>query len=259
MSFTKPSHQLHSVKDVLAGHHVVTWILIAFAAGTVNAGAFLACERFITHVSGVVTQIGLHAGSWWRLTEYLFVLVAFVVGAMASVIPLQGRTLRGKTPAYGLPLWIVSAILVGVAILGSKGVFGPIGGRLDETGDFALLAVIAFAMGLLNATVASTTALAVRTTHMTGPATDFGVHLATATFTSGEERKLALRLALLRGGKIAGFAIGAAAMIPCVRAFGHAAFAFPAVVIVIAILRSYAPKVATLRAFSAFAHPMERT
>jgi len=37
------------------------------------------------------------------------------------------------------------------------------------------MALLAFAMGLMNATVATTTSLAVRTSHMTGPASDFGV------------------------------------------------------------------------------------
>ena len=38
-----------------------------------------------------------------------------------------------------------------------------------------LLSLLAFAMGLQNAAVASTTGLAVRTTHLTGPATDLGI------------------------------------------------------------------------------------
>jgi len=252
MSSTQSPHILHSTTDVLSRRHMFSWLLIAFAAGAVNAGAFIACERFITHMTGIITQVGLHSGAWWRMAEYILVLAAFVLGAMASVIPLQGRTLRGKPPSHALPLWTVAVILAGIAAVGSTGVFGPIGGQLDEAADFALLGVIAFAMGLLNASVASTTALAVRTTHMTGPATDLGVHLATATFSAGEERRTALRLALLRGGKIAAYAFGAAAMLPFVFGFGHAAFLFPAIVIAVPIARSYSPRTSSRPAFNGF-------
>jgi uncharacterized membrane protein YoaK (UPF0700 family) len=173
------------------------------------------------------------------MTEYLFVLAAFVLGAMASVVPLQGRTLRGKAAIHALPIWLVSMLLVAVACAGTLGAFGPIGGALEEGKDFVFLAAMAFAMGLLNASVASTTALAVRTTHMTGPATDFGVHLGTAVFSAGADRRKALQLAGLRGGKIAAFAIGAAAMLPLIHTAGHAAFAAPAALIAVAATRSY--------------------
>jgi hypothetical protein len=44
---------------------------------------------------------------------------------------------------------------------------------------------------------------------------------------------------MLRGGKIVAFALGAVAMIPVVSRLGHAAFAAPAAIIVLATWRSY--------------------
>ena len=232
---------VHPPSEVLSLRHGPSWILLALAAGSVNAGAFLACERFVAHLTGTVTRIGLDAGAWKLVLDYGLVLVSFIVGAMASVLAVQARVIRRKRPMPGLTLALVAAILVGVAAIGKAGAFGPVGGLAGTGPNFLLLCILAFAMGLMNATVASTTALSIRTTHMTGPASDFGVHLATAWFATGEERVQALRNAALRGGKIAAFAVGAMLMVHVMPAFGYAAFVLPAACVVIAAVRSFLP------------------
>lgn len=213
--------------------------MLAFAAGAVNAGAFLASESFVTHVTGTVTRIGLDVGMLPLLLDYLVVLVCFIAGAATSVLAIDGRRHRGKRALWAMPLSIVGAILVAVAVAGSLGAFGAFGGSVEQPLDFLFLSVLAFAMGLQNAAVATTTGLAVRTTHMTGPATDFGVHLATAYFAAGEARKSALRGAMLRGGKILCFALGAAAMVPLARSVGYAGFLLPAAIVTIATALSF--------------------
>jgi uncharacterized membrane protein YoaK (UPF0700 family) len=216
-------------------------MVLALAAGCVNAGAFIACERFVTHVTGTVTRIGLDSGVLGLMGDYMLVLMSFISGAMASVLAIQGRALRGKRPLHALPLLIVATVLLVTALVGHLGAFGPIGGRSEEPIDFALLCVLAFAMGLMNASVASSTALAVRTTHMTGPASDLGVHLATAWLTTGHDRTQALRLAALRGGKVFSFGLGAALMVLAMRMLGYLAFVAPATFVLIATARSFLP------------------
>ncbi len=232
---------LHSASAVLSRRHAPSMLLLALSAGAVNAGAFAACDRFVTHVTGTATRIGIDLGRWLLMAEYCAVLLAFIAGAMASVVAIQGRALRGKRPLHAVPLWVTAATLVAVGLLGSRGFFGPLGGTVEEPGDFALLIALAGAMGLMNAAVASSTAIAVRTTHMTGPATDFGVSLAVAMFSRGSKRREALGLAALRGGKVAAFITGAALMFPLMTAVGHAAFIAPAAVIALAALRSFVP------------------
>jgi uncharacterized membrane protein YoaK (UPF0700 family) len=83
-------------------------------------------------------------------------------------------------------------------------------------------------MGLQNAAVASTTGLAVRTTHLTGPATDLGIHLGAVWLSTGDERRAALRGAALRGGKVLAFMAGAVLAVPLVRACGFLALVAPA-------------------------------
>ena len=233
---------LHRASDVLSLRHGPSWMLLALAAGSVNAGAFVACERFVTHITGIVSRIGLDAGVWALMLEYALVLVSFIAGAMTSVLAIQARVLRGKRPLHALPLFSVAAVLAAVGFAGHLGAFGPIGGQVEEVTDFGFLCILAFAMGLMNASVATSTALSVRTTHMTGPATDFGVHLATAWLTTGDERKNALQLAALRGGKLASFCLGAVLMVPAMRSLGYLAFAVPAGLVLVATVRSFTPK-----------------
>lgn len=233
---------LHGASDVLSLRHGPSWMLLALAAGAVNAGAFLACESFISHVTGIVSRIGLDVGAGELLLEYALALVAFIAGAMMSVLAIQGRVIHGKRPLHAFPLIAVAIVLGAVSFAGHMGAFGRIGGQVEETTDLAFLCVLAFAMGLMNASVASSTALAVRTTHMTGPATDLGVHLAVAWLATAEERKAALRLAALRGGKLVFFFLGAALMVPAVRALGYLAFVAPAGLVLVATARSFFPR-----------------
>jgi uncharacterized membrane protein YoaK (UPF0700 family) len=183
----------------------------------------------------------MDAGLWSLMAEYGVVVLCFIAGAMASVLFLQGRNERGKQPLHAVPLVVVSLMLAGVALAGNAGAFGEFGASVEQPSDFLFLSLLSFAMGLQNASVASITGLAVRTTHMTGPASDLGVHLATAYYANGEARRSSLRGAALRAGKIAAFATGAALMIPAVRAGGYLAFLIPGVIIFVANALSFIP------------------
>lgn len=230
---------LHGPESVFSLRHAPSWMLLAFSAGSVNAIAFFACARFVTHVTGTTTRIGMDAGSITLALDYLVVLLCFVAGAMTAAAMLDGRHHSNKRPLYALPLVIVAAVLASVAAAGSLGVFGPFAGSVEGPRDFAFLSILAFAMGLQNAAVATSTGLVVRTTHMTGPATDLGVHLATALYAAGDVRKTALRHAALRGGKIVSFTVGGAAGAVLASTLAYAAFFVPAAVVVAATALSF--------------------
>lgn len=230
---------LHSLQAVFSLRHAPSWLLLAFAAGSVNAIAFFACSRFVTHVTGTVTRIGIDSHTVELVVDYAIVLGCFVIGAMTSAVAIDGRHHQNKRPLYALPLVSVAVVLSAVALAGTYGVFGDFGGDVEGPRDFGLLSILAFAMGLQNAAVATSTGLVVRTTHMTGPATDLGIHLATALHVEGDARTTALRHAGLRAGKIMSFAMGGAA-----GAFGavtlqYAAFFLPAAVIMTAASLSF--------------------
>jgi uncharacterized membrane protein YoaK (UPF0700 family) len=230
---------LHSESQALSWRHGPSWLLLALAAGAANAGAFLVCERFIASVTSTASRVGLNVGAWTAMAEYLMLLGAFVMGAMLSVLPVQARLLRGKRALYAVPLLTVSGVLTIAALAGQRGAFGELGVRTGDAREFVLLCSLALAMGLMNATVSSSTELSLRATHMTGQATDFGVHLVVAWWSRGPERARELRLALLRGGKLVAFSLGAVLMVPSVQAWGYLAFLLPALLVLLATLNSY--------------------
>ena len=217
--------------------------MLAFAAGAVNAGALLACQRFVSHVTGSITLIGIDAGTWWLAAEYALVLGCFVLGAASSVLAIEAPLRAARRPLHHLPLVVVASIVAATAWAGHLGAFGAFGGAIEEPPDFVLLSVLGFAMGLQNATVATSTGMAIRTTHMTGPATDFGVALGTAFVAKGPERATTLRGAAMRAGKIVGFALGGVAMVPLCAALTWLAFLLPAAIVAAATLLSFVPKV----------------
>ncbi|HVJ89084.1 MAG TPA: YoaK family protein [Labilithrix sp.] len=230
---------LHAPQAVFSLRHAPSWLLLAFAAGSVNATAFLASARFVTHVTGTVSRIGMDSNSVVLALDYGVVLGCFVIGAMAAAALLDGRHLSGKRPLYAVPLLAVSGLLAAVAVFGMFGFFGAFGGAVEGTSDFAFLSILAFAMGLQNAAVATSTGLVVRTTHMTGPATDLGMHLVTALYAGGEVRDTALRHAALRAGKIAAFTIGAAVGGALTPTAEYAAFLLPSAIVAGATLLSF--------------------
>ncbi len=228
---------LHTPHSVLSLRHAPSWLLLAASAGSVNAIAFLACARFVTHLTGTVSRIGIDAGT--VALDYGLVLGCFVLGAMSSATLIEVRYQRRQQPLYVLPLAIVAAILALLALAGKAGLFGQFGGSVEGPHDLAFLAIVAFAMGLQNASVATSTGMLVRTTHMTGPATDMGVHLATALHSEGEPRLVALQNASLRAGKITAFTVGAAAGAALAGTFGYGALVVPALLIAVASALSF--------------------
>jgi uncharacterized membrane protein YoaK (UPF0700 family) len=199
---------LFEPKEVFLRRNLVSWAALCFASGTVNAGALQACRRLITHVTGIATRIGADVGQWKLLIEYAIVLNAFLFGALTASFWIVKRVRRGVGPAYAVPLFAVAGLLVVTASLGHAGAFGPFGTTVETAGDFVLLALLAFASGLQNAAIGLATGSLVRTTHMTGPATDMAVHFGNFLWGRPEMRPDALRHVSLRALKLTSFIAG---------------------------------------------------
>lgn len=220
--------------------HVPSWLLLCFSAGAVNVGALLACQRFVTHVTGSATHIGVNSANGWLAFDYFVVVLCFVVGALSAALAIDGRAGRGRRPWYSAPLVFEVMLLSAVALAGHRGSFGPFGGSVETVHDFVLLSVLGFAMGLQNAAVATSTGLVVRTTHLTGTATDFSINLARALTTRVDaDRAWAWRGVGLRAGKLLAFVAGAAVMAPVSRAVGYLSFLLPAVLVLVATVVSF--------------------
>jgi uncharacterized membrane protein YoaK (UPF0700 family) len=232
---TLPPHEVTSLR------HLPSWVLLAFTAGSVNAAAFLACQRFVAHVTGIVTRIGMDVGAWVLMLDYAIVLGCFIVGAMTSTVLVKGRGAEQAARRAWIPLALVTVTLVAVALGGLFGASGAFGGSVESGRDFALLSVLAFAMGAQNAATALRSGMAVRTTHMTGPSTDLAIGLGTMLTTSGDQKREPLPGVIMRAAKIAAFAAGAAATVPIARQLGFATLLVPAITCAVAMVVSFFP------------------
>lgn len=220
---------------LLSPRAVLAWTLFSLAAGSVNGAAFMACRSFVTHVTGTITNVGIDAGNPALVAEYLLVFVMFIIGAMVSVL-LHETVSPSSRALVILPFLAVAIVLVGVALAGSAGVFGPFGARNTETrGAFALLALLAGAMGMQNASVALATSNAVRTTHLTGPATDFAGNVVRAALGRGLGTSREARWAGLRFVKIFAFAVGAGIAARYSTHFEYRIFNVPAAFVILGV------------------------
>ncbi len=232
---------LHHPEEIFSRRHVPSWLMLSFSSGCVNAIAFMACKRFVTHLTGTFTQLGVQAAHLPVVLDLAAVIVCFIAGAMTAALLINGRAHRGKQPLYTLPLMIVAVTTAAVGAAGYAGFLGDFGGAVGGAGDFVLLSMLSFASGLQNAAVASSTGLLVRTTHLTGPATDLGMHLVDLAYTKGPERRSAKRHALLRAGKILAFASGAIGGVMLAQSMQFLAFFVPAAIIIAATALSFDP------------------
>ncbi|QDK45250.1 DUF1275 domain-containing protein [Bdellovibrio sp. ZAP7] len=160
--------------------NILIWMLMAFQAGVLNMGGFLACHRFVSHVTGFATFFGYEftqkdRGHAWGM---LIVPLFFLFGAMVSGYLVDIRVKLRKKPKYYIA-YAVMLVLILVATLGGWwGWFGPFGASLEESRNgYLLLILLCFTCGVQNGTITSVSRSVVRTTHLTGITTDLGIGL----------------------------------------------------------------------------------
>jgi uncharacterized membrane protein YoaK (UPF0700 family) len=157
--------------------NVIVWMALAFQGGVLNIGGFLACHRFVSHVTGFATFFGaeLSGHQYDRALGMLLVPFLFLCGAMVSGflvdIPMKLQTKPKYYIVFGVLFVLVTVVVVG----GFNKLFGTFGEPLNNFEDYVLLALLCLICGIQNATVTSVSRAVVRTTHLTGITTDLGI------------------------------------------------------------------------------------
>ena len=151
---------------------------MAFVAGAVNAGGFLAVGHYTSHMTGVVSSMADHTaiGDYEALAYAFGMLICFVSGAFVSTHLISYGKRHRWRGRYALALGLESVLLL---------IFGYAGARLEarEYGWVnASVALLCFIMGLHNAVTTNISGAAVRTTHLTGTVTDIGIELSRLTY-----------------------------------------------------------------------------
>ena len=148
--------------------------LLASIAGALNAAAFYAVGFFSANMTGNVSSLSDHlaTGQWLVGAFYLAIVLAFVVGATVSSILVNAGRRRGIHGIYAYSILLEAVLLLPLG-LADVWLTAPWRSSLIVLG-------LAFLMGLQNATVTRISDARVRTTHVSGMATDIGIELGVA-------------------------------------------------------------------------------
>lgn len=161
----------------------LAWAM-AFVAGAVNAGGFLAVGHYTSHMTGVASTMAdmMALGDMETALAALAMMLSFMAGAFlcTTLISLgQRRRMRSR---YALTLVLEAGFLL---------LFGLMGARLETEIRFTLpttVMLLCFIMGMHNAVTSIISGAAVRTTHMTGTVTDIGIELSRLAYVNRHQR-----------------------------------------------------------------------
>jgi len=173
-------------------------VSLAFVAGAINAGGFLAVGQYTSHMTGVIAGMADHLalGNLALVMLGLEALTAFLLGAATSAILINWGRRRGGRSEYALPLMIEAGLLL---------VFGLMGERLSLSMRLEVsltMALLCFVMGLQNAMVTKVSNAEIRTTHVTGLVTDIGIELGKLLYWNGAAPKHASGKVQANTGKL---------------------------------------------------------
>lgn len=218
--------------------NVAVWMSMAFQGGVLNIGGFMACHRFVSHVTGFATFFGVEVSrapdNAFHAVGMLVVPLFFLLGVMLSGQLVDIRLQLHKKPRYYVTFGIIFLLTLVVLFGGMSGVFGKFGEPLALNRDYLLLILLCLVCGIQNGTVTTVSRSVVRTTHLTGVTTDLGIGIMRfmnrgLLRQDTEEMRNNDRANLMRVGIISFFVLGSVAGGFAFRYFGYAGFVLPVV------------------------------
>ena len=158
-------------RDQKANRHLA--LFLAFIAGAINAGGYLAVKQYTSHMSGILSSVAdnLALGELGMMFAALGALLSFLAGAACTAILVNWGRRRHLQSEYASPLILEAALLL---------CFGLLGGHLEHHHwlfDPTTVLLLCFTMGLQNAIITKVSNAEIRTTHVTGMVTDIGIEL----------------------------------------------------------------------------------
>jgi uncharacterized membrane protein YoaK (UPF0700 family) len=176
-------------------------VLLAGVAGALNGAGFQAAGFFSANMTGNISSLSdyLALGRPWTAALFAVMIGSFVLGAFSSGFLIEIGRERGVRAIYAY-----GVLLEGVLLLALCPVV-----LLNPGFETGLAICLSFIMGVQNAATTRISDARIRTTHVSGMATDIGLGLAAIARRQPAPRfKLSLftLLAFLAGGVIGVFA-----------------------------------------------------
>lgn len=197
------ARRLLAIERTEAGNAHLGWML-AFIAGAINAGGFLAVHQYTSHMTGLVSSAAdaLVLGQTATVLTGIGALLSFTAGAACTALLVNLGHARQARSAFALPLLLEAACLLAFGLMGAQ--------LTSHHALFIPLAVmlLCFTMGLQNALITKISGSVIRTTHVTGIVTDIGIELgrtlAGVGARGGKLRLLGGLLLAFAGGGVTG-------------------------------------------------------
>jgi uncharacterized membrane protein YoaK (UPF0700 family) len=178
---------IHSetVVEVYSKRHVLLWLISSFKAGFINSAGFLITGKYVSHVTGFGTQVGVSLGheDYFFGIELLIIPLSFIFGGVITSWLLDKN---GHDKMYNPPYWkvqgLITLLLIGfILIADSKFLNGtelPFDSDNIYSGiELLLISTLCLVCGLKNSLVTWSTFGKIRVTHLTGLSTDIGLNL----------------------------------------------------------------------------------
>ncbi|RPJ71251.1 MAG: DUF1275 domain-containing protein, partial [Alphaproteobacteria bacterium] len=183
---------------------------LAFQGGSLNTAGYLAVHRFVSHLTGFATLAGVAGAKleWATMFGMLIVPLFFLIGVIISAWNVERQRIKNLIPRYSLVFSIIIFNILLILILGINGYLGEFGEPLTAQRDYFLMFILAFTCGLQNAVISSASGMVIRTTHLTGPTTDFGIGIVRIWSTRKNLHKPELFAARCRFGIYFSFIAG---------------------------------------------------
>ena len=164
--------------------------VLAFVAGSINAGGFIAVQQYTSHMTGIVSSMAdnLALGTFPVALAGVGALLSFIAGAACCAVLVNFSRQRRRHAEFALPLMLEAFLLL---------CFGLLGARLSGIdGLFVSLTVmlLSFIMGLQNAVISKLSNCEIRTTHITGIVTDLGIELGKLAYRNSAKYPVADRV-----------------------------------------------------------------
>lgn len=139
----------------------ISCMVLTMNAAIVNVVAFYGLGAFTSHVTGTLSKFGMRAHSGEaNSADAVGLVLSFIAGSMLCGTLIEKSTVDFGLAKYGIVLWINASLL----------------GAACGLSDFdAARYLAAAACGLQNGMATSYCGAVMRTTHMTGAATDIGL------------------------------------------------------------------------------------
>jgi uncharacterized membrane protein YoaK (UPF0700 family) len=156
------------------GDNIKLGVITAFTAGMVNVASFILFFSFTSNVTGYFAILAeeISSGKWFQVTVVIGWIFLYMLGSFTSNFIVISMKSKYSYLSHVLPLVFELIIFIIVGVYGTY----YYSETLLETE--VLTSLLLFSMGLQNGLTASITNFSVKTTHLTGLATDLGIHLS---------------------------------------------------------------------------------